>query len=154
GLRDQSPVHGARLAEPGERFVVRKKMSAETSRFFEIQHSMLSNLNRVARPYDSFFRCVVQREERRHVGGPGKIEKACGRSVVLHQREPFKIVFMRRHVIQKMSRLSLENSQNTLFLVAPRALVDAKRHEISRQRAVQRRGSIALSSKRPVLVRG
>src|SRR5262245_16061799 len=127
-------------------------MLPETSRRFQIQF-FLHDLHWIARPYDSLFRCVVQRKESCYIRRPRKIEKPGWSAVVLHESQPFKIVLLVGHVIEEMNGLSFKDSENPLFLVAPRAVIDAERHEVPRQRAVERSRSVPLAAKRPVLIR-
>src|SRR5262249_17272817 len=111
----------------------REEMLAETSGLLQIQYSMLFDFHRIASPYDSLFRRVLQRKKSCNIRRPGKVEKACRSAVVLHEREPFKVVIFIGDVLKEMNGLSLEDSQDALFLIGPRALVDAKDHEIPRQ---------------------
>ena len=73
--------------------------------------------------------------------------------MVLHQRQPLKIVFVIGNMIQKVNRFAFEDSQDAFFLFTPGVRIDAIRHQVTRHRAEQRQRRIALSAKRPVVIR-
>src|SRR5262249_52758537 len=87
-------------------------------------------------------------------GRPGEVEQACRSAMILHERKPFEVILPVWNRIYKMNRLALEDAKNAFFLLWPGAPVHSEGHKVTRQRAEQRRRSISLASKRPVLIRG
>src|SRR5262245_17450686 len=73
--------------------------------------------------------------------------------MILHKGEPFKIVLAVRNVAEEVNRFTFKNTEDSLLLLGPRPRVDAKRHEVPRQRAEERYRSVSLTAKCPVLVR-
>src|SRR2546422_1841080 len=141
------------FSEPDERFCLRKKIFSKAARFLQIEGFGLLNLDRVAGPDPTFVCRVMQRKKSSNIRRPREIQQTRGRAVILHQREPLKIIIPIRNVLEKMNGLAFEDAQDAFFLVGPCATIDVERNEISRERAEQWGRSIALSAKCPVLVR-
>ena len=132
---------------------------ARLLRFRGAPNAARADIGRVQRPHRGVAGGALQREEGRHVGRPGEIQQARGRAVMLHQRQPLKIVIRVGRLRQKLVRLALEDAQNAALLLRPGARVDVEVAEIARERAVQRprprcdaRGTPSWSTAQPVMI--
>src|ERR1035437_6828640 len=103
-------------------------------------------------PYVAAF-FALERKERRYIGRPGEIDQPRGRAVVLHQRQPLKVVVGFRGLDEKLVRFAFEDAQNAAFLIHPGPWVDAEVLQVARERTIQRPALIAFAAERPVGIR-
>ena len=70
--------------------------------------------------------------------------------MILHKGQPLEVVLDVRGVRKEMDRFAFENSQNTFFLIRPRAWRDPVRDQVARKRAVKGEGSVPLPTECPI----
>jgi hypothetical protein len=156
-LRDEPLVHFPRLTEEHDLRGAAHHVFLDVSVVVRV-HALGQELlceapdgGDVERPHRGVSRRVFEGEKRGGVRRPGEIEKARGRTVMLHQGQPAVGVLLIGQMLQEMVRLAAEDPQDPALLVLPDTATDLVVLEIPREGAVQGPSCVGVATERPVL---
>src|SRR4029077_10624452 len=117
-------------SHPYEDTVAWKEILSKATGFLETYRLEFFNLDRIAGPDDSIVGRVLQCKKCRNIRRPGETQQTGGRTMILHQGKPLKIIVRFGNMVEKMYRLALENAKYPLFLQRPCADVHSKGHQV------------------------